>query len=90
MRREIENQISANEQYLVCSLVHVGLGVHLNSCPWVPSLDKIRLSKLKIKPERIFFNGHTEYEKQAISVNMEYIPCTLGLGSSVERYDDNT
>lgn len=44
------------ECYLVRSLVHVSLGVHLNSSPRVPSLDKILLCKLKTRTK--LFSEH--------------------------------
>ena len=35
------------DNYLVCSFVHVGFGVHLNSRSRIPSLDEELLSELQ-------------------------------------------
>ena len=34
------------------SFIHISFGIHLNSSPWVPSLDKVFLRKLKTKQNK--------------------------------------
>lgn len=44
--------VSFKKPYLVSSFIHISFGIHLNSSPWVPSLDKVFLRKLKTKQNK--------------------------------------
>ena len=49
--RAKENHLTVRVDYLMSSFVHVCLSVHFNSGPWVSSLYKILLGKLKNEGE---------------------------------------
>lgn len=53
IKKKIKNENTFTDRYLVSGFVHVGFSVHLNGSPWVPSLDKILLSKLTTRTETI-------------------------------------
>ena len=44
--------VSFKKPYLVSSFIHISFSIHLNSSPWVPSLDKVFLRKLKTKQNK--------------------------------------
>ena len=65
----IKNENTFTDRYLVSCFVHVGFSVHLNGSPWVPSLDKVLLSKLRTRKETISLRKVSHRKKKNISWN---------------------
>lgn len=65
--KKIKNENTFTDRYLVSGFVHVGFSVHLNGSPWVPSLDKILLSKLRTRTETISLRKVSHRKKKNIS-----------------------